>query len=461
MRSHIFQLLLLVLFLCIVIIPNTIAGDGTAQGYIQISLKYSLGTIGFVLSLSAIWLGCYIMTSDVESYQLHMVVTKPISRVVIWLGKYCGILLIHIILLVLASGAIYTTIMWQFNKKDFSEKDKAQIRNEVLVGRRVFYPEVPDLDKLSREVLKQKIEKAQAEGKPFDTSQENQMKSLMEIRKQLIGQLRAVKFGNIRYWKYDNLPENLESTKPIYLRYRAYVNKVSTENQRMTRGLWVAWLPQFDPKKKSENVFEEDKAKTPKYYQTALTPEPEQFMTGVFHEKILPAACIQPDGKVEIAFLNVDPKQAELFFQPGDGPKLLIRVTGFTENYIRAVFVMFLQLAILGGLACAASVLSMPTAVFVVVSYLLFGSFASFMAGTTFFSGTADYVGYYVGKILLLIIIPVQSFEVTPFIARGELIELSYIGKIILQFFVLRGLPLYLIGIWLYWRREMGLVIRK
>jgi hypothetical protein len=75
--------------------------------------------------------------------------------------------------------------------------------------------------------------------------------------------------------------------------------------------------------------------------------------------------------------------------------------------------------------------------------------------------GTADYVGYFVGKILLLGIIPMQNFEVTHFVANGELIELSLIGNLFASYFLLRALPLFLLGIWLYWRREMGLVIRK
>ena len=43
-RSHIFQLLLGVLLLCVVLIPGT-AGDSTAAGFIQVSLLYSLSTV--------------------------------------------------------------------------------------------------------------------------------------------------------------------------------------------------------------------------------------------------------------------------------------------------------------------------------------------------------------------------------------------------------------------------------
>jgi hypothetical protein len=103
----------------------------------------------------------------------------------------------------------------------------------------------------------------------------------------------------------------------------------------------------------------------------------------------------------------------------------------------------------------------MPTAVFFVISYLMFGSFATFMASSSFFDGTADYIGYFIGKLMLLCVIPMQEFEVTHFVADGELIEWSFIGKLFLSYFVLRGMPLFLLGMYLYWRRELGLVVRK
>jgi len=95
------------------------------------------------------------------------------------------------------------------------------------------------------------------------------------------------------------------------------------------------------------------------------------------------------------------------------------------------------------------------------MSYLLFGSIASYMVDTTYFSGAGDVIAYWVGKILLLAVIPMQKFEVTNYVANGELIELTLMGKLLLQYFVLRAVPFFLLGMWLYKRRELGLVIRK
>ncbi len=459
LRSHIFQLLLFVLLLCIVFIPNAITGDGTAHGYIRISLKYSVAAVAFILSLSAVWLGCYTMSRDIESYQLHMIISKPVSRVTIWLSKWFSICLIHLLLLAVASTVVYFAVVWQFYRQPFTPEEKEKIENEVMVGRRVFMPEFPDVQAEAQKRLREKITQLQAQGKNIDTSAAAQEKMLKELHKQVIMERSEILPGKQHIWQYQGLPSNHK--EPLYLRYRIYVNKVSSEAQRITRGLWVIGVPRLI-NEESKNVFEQKKAKGWELFYTPYTQQPQQIMCGVFHEFSLPPAIISPDGTAFISFVNLDSLGGAIFAQPLDGPKLLIKKTGFAGNYFRAVCVIFMQIAILAGLGCAAaSIFSMPMAVFMVVSYLLFGSFAKFMVGTTYFGSAADYVGYYVGKLLLLIIIPIQDFEVTGFVASGELIELAVIGKLLLIYFVYRALPLFLLGIWLYRRREMGLVIRK
>ena len=452
LRSHIFQLLLAVLALCVVFIPTTISGDGTAHGFIQISLKYSLAAAVFVLSLSSIWLSCQVMSRDVENYELHMVVSKPASRLVIWLAKWLGVCMIHLILLFTAAAVIYFSVIWQYRSRKFSKIEKERIDNEVLVGRRVFMPELPDIDMIAKEVLKKEKARAEELGLDFDPE-----KAYKACKVKVTASFSEILPGNMRVWLYKGLPS--DETRPLYLSYRFYVNKVDSSKQRLSHGMWGYGIPQYIEQKKKDGD-------APKKKFTGFAPAMDysrrQFMTGVFNEISLPPGLISPKGEVQVAFVNADIKNAPFFTQKGDGPKLLLKVSSFGENYFRGVFVLSLQLIILAGLGCAAAaILSMPTAVFVVVSYLLFGSVASYMVGNDYISGAGDVIAYWVGKILLLGVIPMQNFEVTNYIANGELIEFTLIGKLFLQYFVLRALPLFLLGMYLYRRRELGLVIRK
>jgi hypothetical protein len=451
-RSHIFQLLLFILALCVVFIPATISGDGTAHGFIQISLKYSLTAVAFVLSLSSIWLSCQLLSRDVENYELHMVVSKPVSRVTIWLAKWTGICIIHLTLLFIAAAVVYFSVIWQYNNRDFKEFEKRRIDNEVLVGRRVFMPELPDIEAEAKRLLAKRKARAEELGLEFDAKKE-----FRECKVKATSAFSEILPGRLRVWKYKGLP--VDEERPLYLSYRFYINKIDSSKQRLSHGLWGYGQPKFI-EEKSENGQPAKKKFVGFDYLREL--QPRQFMSGVFNEITLPPGLISPDGEVQIIFMNTDIHQAPFFTQTADGPKLLLKVSTFGENYFRAVVVLSLQLIILAGLGCAAAaILSMPTAVFVVMSYLLFGSVATYMVDTTYFGGAGDVIAYWVGKILLLAVIPMQKFEVTNYVANGELIELTLMGKLFLEYFVLRALPFFVLGMWLYRRRELGLVIRK
>jgi hypothetical protein len=134
---------------------------------------------------------------------------------------------------------------------------------------------------------------------------------------------------------------------------------------------------------------------------------------------------------------------------------------------------IFFRLVLLSGLgASAGGLLSMPVAVFFVISYLVFGIAATFVVSieksfdfdiealeqSEAFHETAS---RYASHALLAVIIPIQKFEVSDTIAEGELIELSFIRRFIMDVFLLRGLPVFALAIFLYKRREIGLIIRK
>ena len=97
-----------------------------------------------------------------------------------------------------------------------------------------------------------------------------------------------------------------------------------------------------------------------------------------------------------------------------------------------------------------------------VASYLLFGALSVVLTDPDFFASTVwDHAGQFLANTLLLVIIPLQRFDVTDLLSNGDLIEFSMIWDLFFKYFLLRGVPLFLIGIWLYSRREMGSAVRK
>ncbi|MBO5922899.1 MAG: hypothetical protein J6Q81_00160, partial [Lentisphaeria bacterium] len=124
--------------------------------------------------------------------------------------------------------------------------------------------------------------------------------------------------------------------------------------------------------------------------------------------------------------------------------------------------VILLMLMVYAGISCcAAAAFSMPTSIFTVLSYMFLGSVAPLVMTTSQLADPSKYTGYWIGKVAMLIVAPLQEFEISQKISGGELVEFSYIGGLFGEYFLLKALPFILLGMWLFWRRELGLVIRK
>ena len=69
--------------------------------------------------------------------------------------------------------------------------------------------------------------------------------------------------------------------------------------------------------------------------------------------------------------------------------------------------------------------------------------------------------GYQFGDLLLNLIVPLQDFFVTGYLANGELIGFPFIGMLFAKDFVMRMLPVFLLGAWIYTRRELALASKR
>ena len=87
--------------------------DGSARGFTQIVLTYSLGSVSMLLGLATLWLACGTLARDVEECQMQMVAVKPIARWQIWLGKWLGLVALNGVLLVVSGLAIYGVLTWR------------------------------------------------------------------------------------------------------------------------------------------------------------------------------------------------------------------------------------------------------------------------------------------------------------------------------------------------------------
>src|SRR5437588_8935240 len=106
-RFRLFWVMAGLLLVCVVGLPLLIKDDGTARGFTQILLTYTLSLITGLLGFATLWLACGTLARDVEECQIQMVVVKPVARWQIWIGKWFGILAVNAILLLLSAGAVF------------------------------------------------------------------------------------------------------------------------------------------------------------------------------------------------------------------------------------------------------------------------------------------------------------------------------------------------------------------
>ena len=133
LRFKLFLVIAALLILAVVGLPLIIKDDGTARGFTQILLTYTLSAVTALLGLSTLWLSCGTLARDIEECQIQVVATKPIARWQIWIGKWLGIMSLNALLLALSGACIYGLLQWRASK--LPAEEQKILREQVLVAR--------------------------------------------------------------------------------------------------------------------------------------------------------------------------------------------------------------------------------------------------------------------------------------------------------------------------------------
>jgi len=483
-RSNVFRTLLFLLALSVILIPNTIKGDGTASGFIQLILEYSLGFSGAILAISVAWVCCSEIASDVESGQIHLILVKPVPRPVVLLGKFTGVLVIHTALLVLASAVVYGFVMYQFMRQDFPAEERQRVENEVLTGRRLIPPDKPDFAALAEKELKHRLETARMDERAAIEQKiagNNRRAVLDAIERELRFRNGEVEPGGVIFWTYSGISE--KTPDPLFLRYKLYAGTDGSKNQETTYG---AWLLRFVTR---TDRGTDDK---PDFTENIVSLPPEEIMTKTRDEFGIQDTILRmggaPDeirrnvppqlmkdltdrlvknGTFMIGFRNYDRSGKKIILQEADGPYLMVRETGFLNNYIRAVFVLFLGILAVALVSSAlAAYFTLPTSIFLAASYGLLCIFSVYLLGTiaemdASSLSAGDKVARMLSEGVFFLLIPVRDFFLTSELATGQLIDFARIGRLIFYDILLRGVPLFLAGMLLYSIREVSLAMKR
>ena len=157
LRFRLFLVIAGLLLAAVVGLPLIIKDDGTARGFTQILLTYTLSAITGLLGLSTLWLACGTLARDIEECQIQVVATKPIARWQIWLGKWLGIVTLNAALLAISGACVFGLLQWRAARLPAAEQKI--LREQVLVARGSARPPDPaaDIDAQTRQSLKEQL----------------------------------------------------------------------------------------------------------------------------------------------------------------------------------------------------------------------------------------------------------------------------------------------------------------
>ena len=439
-RYRLVQVLAVLLLGAVVGLPMIIKHDGTAQGFTQILLTYTLGAITALLGFATLWLACGTLARDVEECQIQMVAVKPIARWEIWVGKWAGIMLLNLLLLAVSGAAVYFLLQWRARQLPPEAQEK--LRGEVLVARGSLKPP-RDAERIEAEVERQlqerlKDPKVAAMDRDFVRDQ---------IRKRVEAEYQFVPPGAVYAWSINpGLLQGRLRDKPLQLRVKFLTAQPTTSGTYV--GVWEIGPPN---------------GRRYRIEQSSLAAD-------TFHEFPVPPGLFDEHGSLDIYFLNYN--EAALLFPTDEGVEVLYPESGFGLNFIRGLGIICCWLALLAAIGLsAASFLSFPVATFVSLGVLIVGLSSGTVKQVVEEGGIAainhdtgkvdnptllDVVALPIFKGLLKVINLVHGFSPIDSLSTGRSITWLQLAKAFGQIVVLMGGCFAAFGIFAFSRRELA-----
>ncbi len=344
-RFRLVPLMAVFLLGAVFLLPAVIKDDGTARGFVQIVLTYTLGLITAVLGLTTLWLACGTLARDIDESTIQLVVVKPVARWQIWLGKWAGIMAVNLLLLGVSAGVVYGQMLWR--ARSLPPEQRQVLENEIFVARGAAREPMPDLEPEVQRRVRERLQQEQIT--PLD---HNELARI--IREQVRAERQVVPPGFVRAWAVDlgAVAARLRD-QPLYIRTKFFVNEKSES------GTYTA-------------IWDVGPPASPFRQRTVRTQAAETF-----YEIELPPNLLDEQGVLHVQFINAN--ETAVLFPLEDGFEVLYREGGFTLNYARGVTIVLCWLALMAAIGlAAASLLSFPVAAFVSLSLLV----VAFSTGT-------------------------------------------------------------------------------
>ena len=443
-RLKIAVVFILLLLILLPLMGFGMTGDGTVKGRLQSFVSYGLSLTAFLLSILTIVSSIYTLSSDIEQKQIFMVLTKPVRRFELILGKLFGILLLDFFLLGLFSVIIYSiaVVIPSYYKVNGYERER--LDNEFFTARNAVTPELEDVSKevdAAFEILKK--DNQLAEGLAQDRNFYKGTLEELTKRKQL--EKGAVSPGDKKVWEFHDI-KPMADGENIFIRFKYDVSATPMNNQVFSR--WeVGDIRQLGASTRTG---------TPMYRFE------RKDAVRTFFELKVPADALAEDGYIAVTFYNAPSNGAVVIFSPQEGLALLYKADIFLFNYIRAALLIFAKLIFLGALGIlSATFLSFPVAIMLCFLVFFTGTISGFVLDSfdMILSDNVSMIYSYSIKLLIQAFPQFDKFNAAKYIVSAALLDWSSLGKAFAGMVFIRSTILVGLSLLIFRGKEIAKII--
>jgi len=441
LRMKVAAVFIALLLIILPILGLTVTGDGTLKGRLQTFVSYGFSLTSLLLSFLTIIVSIYTITSDIEHRQIYTVVTKPIRRSHLILGKLLGVVVLDIALLTLFAGIIFGAILFMPRLLHASPEEIRQVNNEFYTARASLVP--PEIDVSGEtQALYDKLKANDQLDQIYKGYTREATLKLMAKQKRL--EKRAAAVGQTLVWEFKNV-KPLDPNESLFIRFKYDVSVTPPDEQA-----WGDWrIGDFRQYEFGAEM------------KTPVIPILRQDAVRTFREIEVPAAVVAKDGYLDIGFRNPPLNETVVIFPLEDGLEVLYKADTFGGNFVRAAVLILCRLVFLACLGTlAGSFLSFPVAILFCLVIFLTGTVSGFVMES--FDTLSKNIGVfytYTVKGLVQLLPQFDKCNPTTFLVPARLITWAFVGKVAALMVAVKALLLLLLALVIFSFRELAKVV--
>ena len=388
------------------------------EGKFKVFITYSFLLTSLILTVTNISFSCVSISGEWKRKTLFLLDVKTIRRWEIILGKWFGLLFLNLFLIItfLISMGFSSILLSNRLEKDFPE------------GKKIFLTYTQVFPVSSRE--KSQIESSSLLSSPEVSS------SLTPSTKRK--ETYAVPPRGKIEWSFRGIKN---ASSDIYLVFRFYT---SEKEKKEILGYWLVGNPSLKKPLEISTVFSPDKV----------------------HRLRIPTEAVSKKGELSLTYLNIDPKNVSVLF-----PRRELRVIypwgSYWGNLLRSGTNLLLVAGFISAVGIFFSTLVstltaiLSTSVLVFISYL--HDFVEIITKSLVSGGTDKAVdlvprfSYPLLKLLTFLLPPLNKFLPHSYIGDFLILTFSYLREVFLRTLLLGAIPVLLVAIIYFSRRELGI----